>query len=152
MRFEGTRVISLSEVEEVGTSATSEMKIGGRPFGRGCSLRARTSGVTVAVKRRVRRDEDGGRAERHLLRSVNIEPAPEARRRSASSSTTTLARPKPPMLSLPEFCTWSASRPGVATTICGRRDKASACGRMSLPPVTRTTLRECGAPKAKNCS
>ncbi len=142
----------MGEVEEANGSETSETKTGGRSFRRGCSLRARTSGVTVAVKRRVRRDDDGGRADRHVLTSGSIEPGPEARRRSASSSTTTLARLKPTVVSLPECSTWSASRPGVATTTCGRWDKASACWRMSLPPVTRTTLSECGAPRARNCS
>jgi hypothetical protein len=83
-------------------SLTSEMKIGGRSLGRGCVLSARTSGVTVAVNRSVNRDDDGGRAERHVLRSGSMEPGPDARRRSASSRTTTFARLSPMIVSSPD--------------------------------------------------
>ena len=130
----------------------SEMKIGGRLGGRGRFFRARTSDVMVAVKRRVRREVEVGSAERQVLRSGSMEPGPEASRRSASSRTTALALLRPMVVSAPEVCMWSASRPGVATTMCGRDDSAKACGRMSLPPVIRTTLRDCGAPIARNCS
>ena len=88
--------------EVVVSSAISEMNIGGRSLGRGCSFRARTSGVTVAVKRRVRRDDDGGSAERQVFRSGSIEPGPDASKRSASSSTTTLARRRPMVVSSPD--------------------------------------------------
>ena len=130
----------------------SEMKIGDRLGGRGRDLRARTSAVIVAVKRRVRREVEGCNAERQVWRSGSIEPGPEVRSRSASSSTTTFALLRPIVVSAPEFCMWSASRPGVATTICGRDESAKACGRMSLPPVISVTLRDCGPPIARNCS
>lgn len=80
----------------------SETNTVGRLFGRGVSFNARTSGVTVAVNRRVKRDEDGGKAERHVLISGSIEPGPGARSRSASSSTTALARFNPTTVSSPD--------------------------------------------------
>ena len=103
MRVEGRRVLGVPVGEDgVDGSVISEMKIGGRSLGRGCDFRARTSGVTVAVKRRVSLDDEGGSAERQVLRSGSIDPGPDARRRSASSSTTTLARFRPTVVSLPD--------------------------------------------------
>ena len=148
MRRGGRREVDVVSVGEV----ISEMKIGGRLGGRGRFLRARTSGVIVAVKRRVRREVEGGSAEMQVLRSESMEPGPEASSLSASSSTTALALLSPIVVSAPEVCMWSASRPGVATTMCGRDDNAEACGRISLPPVISATLRDCGAPIARNCS
>ena len=50
-----------------------------------------------------------------------------SRRRSASSRTRNLQRLKPPVISSPEDdVMMSASRPGVATTMCGRWDSEIA--------------------------
>ena len=65
---------AMSETIEVLVSAISEMKMGGLPGGRGACFRASTSGVIVAVKRRVSRSEEGGKLERHDERSGSMEP------------------------------------------------------------------------------
>lgn len=130
----------------------SQVKTGARPAGRGSVCSARTSGVIVAVKRQVWRSIDGGRAERHSSTSGSMLPWPAARRRSASSSTTNRLRLRPIVVSAPDVRMWSARRPGVAITTCGRCARAVACVRMSAPPVTRIHFSDWEAPIARNCS
>ncbi|KAL1997608.1 hypothetical protein VTN02DRAFT_1333 [Thermoascus thermophilus] len=132
--------------------AISVTKTGGLLAARGIDLSARTSGVTVAVNRSVWRSLGGGSADRHVSTSGSMLPGPLASIRSASSSTTMRTRFRPQMVSAPEVWMWSARRPGVAMTTCGRCESAMACGRMSVPPVTRIGLRFCGAEMALNCS
>lgn len=118
----------------------------------GIPLSARTSGVTVAVKRSVWREVGGGRMERQVSTSGSWLPFPVARRRSASSRTTKRTRRKPQIVSSPETLMWLANRPGVAITTCGLWERARACSRMSVPPVMRTGFKDCGAEMALNCS
>ena len=118
----------------------------------GISFNARTSAVTVAVNRRVCLSVEGGRTDMTNSTSGNMDPRPAASNRSASSSTTKRTRLKPQIVSSPDTLMCSARRPGVAMTTCGRCDKASACSRMSAPPVTRTGLKDCAADNALNCS
>ena len=82
--------------------AISVMKMGGLLAARGMDCSARTSGVSVAVNRRVWRSLDGGRAERQVSTSGSMLPGPLVRSRSASSSTTMRTRFKPPMVSCPD--------------------------------------------------
>lgn len=63
-------------------------------------------------------------------------------RRSASSRTTKRTRRRPMVVSSPEVRMWSARRPGVAMTTCGREERASAWARMSDPPLTRMGFRD----------
>ena len=79
-------------------------------------------------------------------------PGPEARSRSASSRTTIRVRLRPIVVSVPEVAIWSARRPGVAMTMCGRWERARAWVRMSVPPVMRRGFRDWGAEMALNCS
>lgn len=123
--------------------STSQTKTGGFPPVRGSSFSARTSGVTVAVKRRVWRSEAGGRTDRHSSTSGSILPTlPLANNRSASSSTTIRTRRRAHIVSSPEVRIWSASLPGVAITTCGLWARAVACVRISEPPVTRTAFND----------
>ncbi len=132
--------------------STSQMKTSGRLDGRGWALRARTSAVTVAVKRQVCLWDGGGKTERQVSTSGSILPGPEARRRSASSRTTIRVRRRLQIVSSPEVLMWSARRPGVAMTMWGRWESARAWVRMSAPPVMSIGLRDWGAEIALNCS
>lgn len=67
--------------------------------GRDMDFNARTSGVSVAVNRRVWRSLDGGRVERQVSTSGSMLPGPLARSRSASSRTTMRTRLSPQTVS-----------------------------------------------------
>lgn len=133
--------------------STSHMNTGGLPGACALSFRARTSGVTVAVKRRVCRFPAGGRTEKHSSTSGSMLPTePPAKSRSASSRTTIRTLRSAQIVSSPDVRVWSARRPGVAITTWGLCARADACGRMSEPPVIRTALRDWGDEMALNCS
>ena len=101
--------------------STSQTKRGGLFAERGSDFKAITSGVTVAVKRSVCLFSGGGRMERHSSTSGSMLPGePEASSLSASSSTTIRTRRSAHIVSSPDVRIWSASRPGVAITTCGR--------------------------------
>ena len=70
--------------------------------GRGMDCRARTSGVSVAVKRRVWRSLEGGRTERQVSTSGSMLPGPLVRSRSASSRITMRTRFNPAIVSFPD--------------------------------------------------
>ena len=82
--------------------AISVMKMGGLLADRGIDCSARTSGVNVAVNKRVWRALDGGSAERQVSTSGSMLPGPLVRSRSASSSTTMRTRFSPQMVSCPD--------------------------------------------------
>lgn len=84
--------------------AISVMKGGGfvDDFFAGMDCSARTSGVNVAVKRRVCRSLDGGSIERHVSTSGSILPGPLVSSRSASSRTTMRTRFNPHTVSCPD--------------------------------------------------
>lgn len=86
-------------IDELDSVPISVMKTGGLFEGRGMDFRARTSGVTVAVKRRVCRSLEGGSSERQVSTSGSMLPGPLARSRSASSRTTMRTRFKPQTVS-----------------------------------------------------
>lgn len=110
----------------------------------GIFLSARTSGEIVAEKSSVCRSEEGGRTPRHSSTSGSMLPTlPEARSRSASSSTTNRTLRSPEIESSPEVLMRSASRPGVAMTMWGRWLRAMAWATISAPPVTRMAFRVC---------
>jgi hypothetical protein len=71
--------------------------------------------------------------------------------RSASSSTRNLVRRSASATPCEER-TWSASRPGVATTTCGRLQSATAWCIMSMPPTTVVKRSEIFEPSAANWS
>mmetsp|Transcript_79926 Transcript_79926/g.117086 ORF Transcript_79926/g.117086 Transcript_79926/m.117086 type:complete len:279 (+) Transcript_79926:754-1590(+) len=102
--------------------------------------------VIVAEKRRVRRS--CGSAPRMTPRSLsNV----ASNNRSASSSTRNLH-----FLSAAETpcddLIWSASRPGVAITTCGRLHSSVAWRIMSSPPTTTVRRSPMDEPSAANCS
>ncbi len=97
--------------------------------------------MMVAVKRRVWRFEGGGRMDKHSSTSGSILPTfPPASNLSASSRTTIFTLRSAHIVSSPDVLMWSANRPGVAMTMCGRWARAVACGRISMPPVIKTAF------------
>ena len=81
-----------------------------------------------------------------FLRILSIEgPKSMSRSRSASSRTRNFRlRSEKPLV----FCRWSRIRPGVATMMCGRLDRAMAWVIMSIPPTMTAERTWMRAPSA----
>jgi len=124
----------------------SQIYTGFLPLAGGLSLRDRISSVIVAVNNNVCRPCSAeGIASRHSDKSSAKE---SVRSLSASSRTTNLVRRSPHMVSSPDDLMWSANRPGVAMTMCGRWARDIACVLISAPPINKQSLIFCGEPKA----
>ncbi len=76
---------------------------------------------------------------------MRVTPFPHQRLTSTLTRFRSHSAP-PPLLSR------SHSRPGVATTTCGRPHSSRACCIMSIPPTTVEIVSPSGLPSTRNCS